>query len=350
MAVTQVLPALNVPAIACPYNKTNQMTKHRRRNVALGIALLLLIPVLFLLEPWRLFPLWKGIPVADRASGHARPADTHQAEERWLREHAPTLLAPAQLQALYESLIQGYWVPQTGLFLSFPRTGDLRLIQQASTYDQGVIGILLLRLGELDKVKRLLSFYEEAWASAAERSGPREGIYGLSNFYNAYFRVEGIEKTMHVGPNAWIGLLASRYYRRTGDKNARDLALSIAHWMIDKVPHTDGAIAMGQIPWNSAPWDKIFSTENNLSAYAFMGDLLKTHGLGWRERSAIEREHERIGHWLVKKAYQPETRTVLRGFHPHGLDRAGAIDSYTWFLSSLRPAHLEARAISLSMH
>ena len=29
---------------------------------------------------------------------------------------------------------------------------------------------------------------------------------------------------------------------------------------------------------------------------------------------------------------------MLRGFHWHGLDTAGAIDSYTWFISSLRPS------------
>ena len=90
---------------------------------------------------------------------------------------------------------------------------------------------------------------------------------------------------------------------------ARKLALSIAHWMIAKVPHTDGAIAMGQIPWNSTPWNQIYSTENNLSTYAFMGDLLKATDLRPDERLLISQEHDRIGNWLIKKAYQPSTHS-----------------------------------------
>ena len=57
----------------------------------------------------------------------------------------------------------------------------------------------------------------------ADRQGPRKGHLGLANFYNGFYEVEGIEKTMHVGPNAWIGLLASRYYQETGDPKALQL-------------------------------------------------------------------------------------------------------------------------------
>ena len=293
-------------------------------------------------------PLGGTVPARSPAlSARAQHQDVNQRspEDEWLQKHAPRLLSHAQVESLYKTLIEGYWVPQTGLFLSFPRSGDLRLVQQAATYDQGVIGILLLKLGDLDKVSRILTFYERAWAGAADRSGPRQGVYGLSNFYNAYFSVEGVEKTMHVGPNAWIGLLASRYWRRTGDPAARDLALEIAHWMIEKVPHTGGAIAMGQIPWNAASWNKIYSTENNLSTYAFLGDLLMGKDLAPADRRVITIEREGIQQWLLSTAYQRKTKTVLRGFHPQGLDTAGAIDSYTWFIASLRPDVLRARGI-----
>jgi hypothetical protein len=318
----------------------------RHRRIAVKTVLLLLIAV-----PLSMITMIAGrhfgrlSRAASRKVSPQTPMPPLSPEDQWLRDHYPSLLNVAQLKSLYKSLIEGYWVPQTGLFLSFPRTGDLRLVQQAATYDQGVIGILLLKLGDLKKVGKILAFYETAWAGAAERSGPRQGVYGLSNFYNSYFSVEGVEKTMHVGPNAWIGLLASRYWRRTGDPQARDLALGIAHWMIEKVPHTDGAIAMGQIPWNGAPWDHIYSTENNLSTYAFLGDLLKAKDLAPADRRLIKEEREGIGKWLIEKAYQPQSKTVLRGFHLYGLDRAGAIDSYTWFLSSLRPDVLRAKGI-----
>jgi len=49
---------------------------------------------------------------------------------------------------------------------------------------------------------------------------------------------------------AWIGLLASRYYRRTHDRRALELAVALAHWMIYNLPHRNGAVAMGPIPWN----------------------------------------------------------------------------------------------------
>lgn len=263
----------------------------------------------------------------------------------WMRKHAPVYAAPGQLQALYQSLINGYWVPQSGLFLSFPGTGDRALTQQAATYDQGIAGMALLALGDIEKVRALLRFYERAWAASEHRLGLREDRAGLSNFYNAYFGVEGIEKTAHVGPNAWIGLLASRFYRKTGDAEALQLALDIAEWIVKRVPHTDGAVAMGEIPWNSTPWDKIHSTENNLSTYAFLNDLLKVATLNSATRSMLQSERDRIERWLLHKAYDPATGKVIRGFHFNGIDKVGAIDSYTWYATVLRPERLDAEGM-----
>ena len=40
----------------------------------------------------------------------------------------------------------------------------------------------------------------------------------MANFYNAFFGTEGIEKTVHVGPNAWAGLFAARFGNVTHDE------------------------------------------------------------------------------------------------------------------------------------
>ena len=277
----------------------------------------------------------------------SHPAPTpEESAEAWLAAHDPHLLTRRQLQDAYHTLIRGYLVPQTGLYSSFPGTGDQRLIQQAATYDEAVVGLLLLKLGHVKEAGSILRFYEGAWTDSCERSGTRVGRRGLANFYNAYFAVEGIEKTIHVGPNAWIGLFASRYHRKTGDRDALRLALNIAHWVMTKVPHDQGAVAMGEIPWNSTPWDKIHSTENNISYYAFLSDMLAGKGLASSDRRAIESERAGIGRWLIQSAYNRKTGEVIRGFHPGGLDTAGATDSYTWYMQALGPGMLSANGIS----
>ncbi|GEM_PF-1888913 len=265
----------------------------------------------------------------------------------WLRNHYPSLLTAKALQQHYDDLLKGYEVPQTGLFLSFPETSDQRLVQQASTYDQGVMGILLLKLHDFKRVAAILRFYQHAWQEAKERSGPRKNVFGFANFYNAYYGVEGVEKTMHVGPNVWIGLLASRYYRRTGEIWARDLALEIARWEIRSVPHTDGAVAMGEIPWNGAPWSNIYSTENNISTYAFLSDLLKGESLPPADMELIRKERKAIGRWLLTKAYHTDQNAVIRGFNPGGVDDIPAVDSYTWYIDALRPGTFEKMGIPL---
>jgi tetratricopeptide (TPR) repeat protein len=312
----------------------------RAKWVALGV-----IFILILLLFWRCAP---KPPDAPPPIAETPTASLDDQTDALLREISPSYISAARLQDLYDSLLKGYWVPQTGLFLSFPGTGDLRLSQQAATYDQGVVALVLLKLGDTDKVKGVLRFYQKTWAKQAkERSGPRKGRGGFANFYNAYYGVEGVEKTMHVGPNAWIGLVAARYYRQTGEKWALKLALDIARWCIYKVPHSDGAISMGEIPWNTAPWPKIHSTENNLSYYAFLVDLLKAPKLTSKDRTMLATEKARIEKWLITKSYRRDVEDVIRGFHHNGLDTIGAIDSYTWYLGALRPPFVRSKGISV---
>ena len=196
----------------------------------------------------------------------------------------PSLLSDGQLQHLYSSLISGYCVPQSGLFLSFPRTPDLRLIQQSATYDEGIVGILLLKLGDLQRARAIVALLRKGLERCA--SGPfrsaRECVYGLANFYNGYYFVEGVEKTMHVGPNAWIGLLASRamlerrMILKPSPWHSRSLIGSSIKFRTLQRRRRDGADSLELC----ALAQNIFH-ENNLSTYAFMSDLAKSDHLNF---------------------------------------------------------------------
>src|SRR5260221_929662 len=121
-----------------------------------------------------------------------------------------SLITTPHAESIYRRLVELHWTPKTGLFRSFPDSADLKLSQQASTYEQAAMGLLALRFGDFERAKTLFEFFRNTWASGPALAGPRHGLRGLVNFYNADFGSEGIEKTIHVGPNAWAGLFAAK--------------------------------------------------------------------------------------------------------------------------------------------
>jgi len=184
---------------------------------------------------------------------------------------AVSLITPEHTRAIYKQLVDNNWVPRTGLFMSFPDSNDRKLSQQASTYEQGAMGLLALRMNDLDRARTIFRFFKEAWDKGPKKEGPRYGISGLVNFYNVDFASEGIEKRIHLGPNAWAGLFAARFANQTKDKEALQWALDVAYWTRNTLKHENGAVAMGPADEASgAPWTRVFSTENNLSYYAML--------------------------------------------------------------------------------
>jgi hypothetical protein len=97
---------------------------------------------------------------------------------------------------------------------------DQKLSQQASTYEQAAMGLLALRFGDQERADGLFQFFKKTWDEGPNQHGPRAGLRGLANFYNAYFGTEGIEKTIHAGPNAWVGLFAAKYANTTKRRDA----------------------------------------------------------------------------------------------------------------------------------
>jgi hypothetical protein len=259
---------------------------------------------------------------------------------------AQALIDSAHAEAIYRHLIELHWTPSTGLFRSFPDSTDLKLSQQASTYEQAAMGLLAIRFGDMEHAGALLQFFRKTWAAGPETSGPRHGIRGLANFYNADFGSEGVEKTIHSGPNAWVGLFAARLANATQDREALGLALDIEYWMVNVVPHEKGGIAMGlrDDPYG-ATWSRIYSTENNLSYYAFLTELLRSPVIDKAQRVAITQERDHVENWLIQMAKDAPQGQVLRGTNPEGRDATFALDTVTWFLSAIGPKRLVARGI-----
>jgi tetratricopeptide (TPR) repeat protein len=260
---------------------------------------------------------------------------------------AQPLISANRTVDIYRHLVEMHWVPKTGLFLSFPDSLDRKLSQQASVYEQGAVGLLAVRLGDFERARGIFDFLKAMWESEAQRSD-RSGIRGLANFYNGEFGNGGIEKTIHLGPNAWAGLFAARLANASKDAEALQWSLDVAYWIANKLPHENGAVAMG--PRNDvggAPWTKIYSTENNLSYYAMLTELLRSTKIDANQRAMLTSERDRLENWLVNSAFDRSTYRVRRGANAGGSDPIQALDTITWFVSAIGPKRLAARGIDL---
>ena len=246
-----------------------------------------------------------------------------------------TLIQPTQLSAIYQHLVSRHWVPETGLFISFLGTGDRKLSQQASTYEQGAVGLLAIRLGDRARADGIARFFKEAWTGQ-----------GFPNFFNAEFGQAGIEKTVHVGPNAWAGLFLARYANTYHDPEFDQLACDIAHWMAPGIAHRHGGIAMGpRVGADGVPWPQVFSTENNLSYYAFLTELLRSSRLSPATIAELAQERDGVESWLTTEAFDRSAYTMNRGENPAGMDRIRALDTTTWLVSAVGPQKLMERGI-----
>jgi hypothetical protein len=250
-----------------------------------------------------------------------------------------TLLTSAHGQAIYTHLLEHHWVPQTGLFASFPDSQDATMAQQSSTYEQAAMGLLALQLGDEDRTERLLEFFKRTWDVQP---------HGFMNFYNTDFGSSGIEKTVHAGPNAWVGLFAARFANRKENPDALTLALNVGYWMANSLPHKNGAIAMGisDTP-QGAPWTRIYSTENNISYYAFLSELLKSSHLDAAQRQLFTTERFAAENWLLNKALDRTTYEVHRGEISSGMDSKYALDTVTWLISAIGCKRLTERGIDI---
>src|SRR5882762_1556417 len=91
---------------------------------------------------------------------------SHASTERgaatlWKDAEKPCITAD-HVQTIYKHLVEDHYVPDTGLFISFLGTGDHKLSQQASTYDQAAVGLLAIRLGDIERAEGIFRFFKTA--------------------------------------------------------------------------------------------------------------------------------------------------------------------------------------------
>jgi tetratricopeptide (TPR) repeat protein len=273
-------------------------------------------------------------------------AEASASQEPRAATFARKLISSDHAEAIYRRLVENHWTPRTGLFRSFPDSVDLKLSQQASTYEQAAMGLLAIQFGDHDRADQLFRFFKSAWIAGPERQGPNHGMRGLCNFYNADFGTPGVEGTIHSGPNAWAGLFAATLANRNKDSDALQFALDIEYWLANTVPHQDGGIAMAthDDPYGAA-WSRVYSTENNLSYYSFLTELLRSPVLDKNVRVAVTTERDHVEHWLLEVAYDSHHGKMLRGVNPGGTDSIAALDTVTWLISAIGPRRLAAHGI-----
>ena len=185
----------------------------------------------------------------------------------------------------------------TGLVNSFTRTSNERLLGQASTYDQALAGMAFLVLGDVQRAEYILDFFEKAWRGR-----------GFSNFYNTKTGQVGIEATVHLGPNAWVAMLAFQHYHVTGSPRYLSLARDILEWGM-ALDRRLGGFAMGPYPDWGANWRNVFSSENNLSFYGALGFAERASSkLFPRER--IQKIRGDIEEFLKRVAFQADRPLV----------------------------------------
>lgn len=212
---------------------------------------------------------------------------------------------------------------KTGLVNSFVNTKDTMLLNQASTYDQALAGIAFLVLGDCNRAERILRFFDNKWSAD-----------GFANFYNTKTGNVGIECTIHLGPNAWIALLALQYTAITGNRKYLDLAKKIAFWAV-KLNHKKGGLAMGPVKDWATDWSEVYSSENNIDAYTVF-DLLHNYISSDEDKKLFESEKEGIKNFLRIITFSQNPRIRV------GIDNpAMATDVIAISMLAFEPAQLK---------
>lgn len=198
-----------------------------------------------------------------------------------------------------------------GLVLSYE--GDSKLNKVCFTYDQALAVIVFLIFDDLKSAERTLDFYLKK-------------INQDGKIYNAYYTSgDEFEAIYHSGPNAWIGIAALNYAKKTSNKKYLTIADKVSAILLSLMDKEGG------IP--GGPQEKWYSTEHNLDAYAFF--KLFSEITGNRKYEDIA---NKIKAWLFKYAYTQYGSVVKRGKG----DATIATDTYAWSITAIEPEVLLA--------
>jgi len=193
-----------------------------------------------------------------------------------------------------------------GLVLSYE--GDRNLDKVYFTYDQALAAVSFLLFEDNSRAEKILDFYLEK-AKKGEK------------IYNAYAVGGGVfEYTVHSGPNAWIGLAALNYTKKTGNKKYLPIAQSAGDMILSMMDEEGGVRGGPNVKW--------FATEHNLDAYAFFSMLYKT-----TSEEKYLRAAQQVKGWISKYAYTNYGPPVNRGKG----DATIATDTYAWSVTAFGP-------------
>jgi hypothetical protein len=201
-------------------------------------------------------------------------------------------------------------VKRTGLILSYE--GDPALKDYGFIYDQALAAQAFLLMGETEKAKDVLDFFDKK----AKRP------HGL--FYNAYDikTASPKENIVHSGPNIWVAITACQYTYLTKDMMFLKLAEDIASKMMDEQRvSSDGSISGG-------PDTKWVSTEHNIDAYALFMMLYRL-----TEKQKYSEAASTALNWLRDSGYNREEARFMRGKG----DATIATDTFSWAIAALGP-------------
>ncbi|MBN3041098.1 MAG: PilZ domain-containing protein [Candidatus Omnitrophica bacterium] len=194
----------------------------------------------------------------------------------------------------------------SGLILSYE--GDNSLERVCFTYDQALAAFVFLLKEDNSRAKKVLDFYLGR-------------INMGQKIYNAYYAQGDVfEYTVHSGPNAWIGLAALDYVKRTGEKKYLALADAAAS-LILSLQDSQGGIKGG-------PQHNWYSTEHNLDAFSFLRLYYELS----KDKKYLEAS-DKIKNWIALNAYSKSGLPVKRGKG----DSTIATDTYAWSVTALGP-------------
>ncbi|MFP4472380.1 MAG: hypothetical protein ACLFPX_00725 [Candidatus Omnitrophota bacterium] len=231
--------------------------------------------------------------------------------------------------------------------LPYSHVGDSRLRHWTMTYDSGVTALAYLALERTEEAQKIIDFYintPRVWR-----------LGGIIDGINIHKPDLGVSWTVRTGSNTWIGLAALHLYNRTKEDRYRDLAVRIGDFLLylqnknHNIPNY-GGIRMGPAGDPKIPTDQrlnyslsaprlhdIFSTEHNVTAFAFLNMLFDTTRL---ERFA--RARKRVWLWLKEYGFNTQGHYFNRGSHASGRrDTVFATDVQSWALSALGQQRLE---------
>lgn len=224
--------------------------------------------------------------------------------------------SPADRQALAARLVEAVEEradSRTGLVLSYG--GDASAIGRhgAQLYDTG-----LRLLADSRHGAEIIRTFAAANAGEGRPGLPQTLAAGFAPSTGIYswIRIGGFtepwwwndwEWSVKTGENAWLGLGALHRFNRTGERQALQLAIDRAQFIL-ALQDDDGGFRIGPRRLAEDFWWRRKSTENNESAVAFLDMLAAATGEG-RYRAAADRAYA----WLAEKMYDRDHHLLRRG-------------------------------------